>query len=317
MALNSRQRSSSSGSERGARGLGEGASRYESRTIRDIRLESEQERRRQRMQERRENNREEQKRSKLPFIVAGVVVFLIAAFISMYYILANTNIFEIEEIEIEGTEHLTSQEVSALVTIPQGTTLLNVDDEAITTSLERDAWVKSADVQKIFPHKLKVVVHEREIGAVVEVTTGTNQTIQNWAISDDGMWLMAIPSRSSEVGSQLAEQIYTDANEALHIVGVPYGLEPAIGEFCTDENVNNALKIISDMTTDLANQLKVVKATDAESTQLTLDNNVEIAFGTADNVRDKERICLQIMEDNPNVVYINVRVPDRPTWRSY
>ena len=78
----------------------------------------------------------------------------------------------------------------------------------------------------------------------------------------------------------------------------------------------NALSIINGLTTDLADNVKTVTATDEESTQLTLKNNVEIAFGTADNVREKERICNQIMEERPSVVYINVRVPDRPTWRA-
>ena len=37
----------------------------------------------------------------------------------------------------------------------------------------------------------------------------------------------------------------------------------------------------------------------------------------AEDIRDKERIVLQIMADNPGKVsYINVRVPDRPTWRA-
>ena len=52
------------------------------------------------------------------------------------------------------------------------------------------------------------------------------------------------------------------------------------------------------------------------ATTLTLDDDVEIAFGKAENIRDKERVVLKIMEENPTVVYINVRVVDRPTWRA-
>lgn len=297
--------------------------RLESRTVGSLRRDYErlgrdQDARRQREErsrERQERHRKQNRKNRRPFIIAGVVVGLVVSFVVMYFILANTNIFEIEEVEFTGAEHLTTQEAQALVTIPKGTTLLNVDTATIASSLERDAWVRSVDVVRQFPHKLEVVVHEREIGAVVEVTVGQNQTIQNWAIADDGMWLMVIPSRDSRVGQQLAEQIYTDANEALHIVGVPYGVSPEIGSYCTDVNVNNALEIISSMTTELADQLKFVNASEAESILLTLDSNVEIAFGTPDNVREKERICLKIMEENPTVVYINVRVPDRPTWR--
>lgn len=286
---------------------------YESQTLGSLRQERE---RRARASRRQERARQEKRKSNLPFIVVGVVLFLAISFMGLYFILINTNVFEIEEIEFTGTDHLTTQEVSALVSVPQGTTLLNIDAKSIEDSLKRDAWVESVDVQRSFPSKLVINVTERSIGAVVEIPMGTNQVIQNWAISDDGMWLMAIPSRDSEVGSKLSEAIYTDAEAALHITGVPYGVTPEIGSYCTDDNVNNALTIISDMTTSLADQVKTVTATDAESTLLTLESNIEIAFGDSENIRDKERICLKIMEENPNVVYINVRVPDRPTWRS-
>lgn len=259
---------------------------------------------------------EKRRRAKLPVIIAAIVAALAIIITLTYLIMANTNTFEIEEIEIQGTEHLTGEEVRALVTIPQGTTLLNVDTAQIAASLERDAWVSSVDVVKSFPHKLDIIVHERKIGAIVEVTTGQEQSIQRWAISDDGIWLMVIPSRTSEVGSKLAEQIYVDAEEALHIVGIPYGIDPQIGAHCTDENVNNALEIITGMTTELLDQVKLINAAEAASIVLTLDSNIEIAFGTPDNIREKERICLEIINTKPGVVYINVRVPDRPIWRA-
>ena len=307
MASNSRQKSDSSGSR---------DARLQSQTIGSIRKDRER-RERQQRREMREQQRQMQKRkSRLPFIIVGVAVFLAVSFLGMYYIISKTNVFEIEEINISGTEHLTAQEVRALISIPQGTTLLNIDTAQVASSMERDAWVKTVDVNRVFPNKVEIVVHERKIGAIVEVPTGAAQNIQNWAIADDGMWLMVIPSRDTEVGSQLSQQIYADAEKALHIIDVPYGVQPQIGAYCTDENVENALKIITGMTTELADQVKVVSAKDVESTMLTLNNNVEIAFGSADNIREKERICLQIMEENPRVVFINVRVPDRPTWRA-
>lgn len=307
MASNSRQKSNSSGSR---------GTRLQAQSIGSIRKDRERRERQERREAREQHRKQEKRRSRLPFIIVGVAVFLAVSFLGMYYIISKTNVFEIEEISISGTEHLTAQEVRALISIPQGTTLLNVDTAQIAASMERDAWVKTVDVNRVFPNKIEIVVHERDVGAIVEVPTGATQTIQNWAIADDGMWLMAIPSRESEVGSQLSQQIYDDAEQALHIIDVPYGVQPQIGTYCTDENVNNALTIITGLTTELADQIKVVSAKDVESTMLTLKSNVEIAFGSADNIREKERICLQIIEENPRVVFINVRVPDRPTWRS-
>ena len=294
----------------------EGTVRLEGQTIGSIRREREKQERQQRREAREQSRKQERRRSRLPLIIVGVTVFLAVTFLGMYYIISKTNVFEIEEINITGTEHLTAQEVRALVSIPQGTTLLNVDTAQIASSMERDAWVQTVDVNRVFPNKIEIVVHERKIGAIVEVPTGAAQSIQNWAIADDGMWLMIIPSRDTEVGSQLSEQIYADAEEATHIIDVPYGVQPQIGAYCTDANVDNALKIINGMTTELADQVRVVSAEDVEATVLTLYSNIEIAFGSADNIREKERICLQIMEEYPRVVFINVRVPDRPTWRS-
>ena len=67
----------------------------------------------------------------------------------------------------------------------------------------------------------------------------------------------------------------------------------------------------------LEDQVKQVSATSTENTTLTLDSNVEIAFGAASDVRDKERVIKQILADHPGEVsYINVRVVKSPTWRT-
>jgi cell division protein FtsQ len=251
-----------------------------------------------------------------PFIIAGSILAVVLVCVLTLFVLSKTPVFTIENVSVEGADHLTSAEISALVNVPEGSTLLNVDTDSIYTSLMRDSWVESVSVTRKFPSSLVINVKERQVAAVVDVVVGTAQETQKWAIAKDGMWLMAIPDEASDLGQQLSSQIFEDAQNVLHIEGVPYGVDPEIGTYCTDENVNNALAIVSGMTTDLANQVKKVTATDAESTLLTLDSNVEIAFGTAEDIRDKELVCQEIMEQNPSVVYINVRVVSKPTWRS-
>ena len=240
-------------------------------------------------------------------IVLGAIAVLLACAAVLYF----SSVFSIDEVKVEGVEHLTQSDLQALVSVPEGETLLRVDTKAIEDSLLRDAWVKSV------PHTLQIVVTERTVAAVVEVPTSDAKSTQPWAISSDGMWLMAIPDQDTQLGQSLNQRIYDDAQNALHITDVPYGTSAETGTKCTDENVNNALAIVSGMTTDLAHQVKTVSATDAESTKLTLESGVEIAFGPAQSIREKERVCLQILNDNPGkVAYINVRVVDRPTWRS-
>ena len=50
---------------------------------------------------------------------------------------------------------------------------------------------------------------------------------------------------------------------------------------------------------------------------LVLENGVEVAFGDAEDIRDKERVINEILGENPDgVSYINVRMVETPTWRS-
>lgn len=251
------------------------------------------------------------------FIVFGIIIALVCALAVGGLALGNSAFFAVSNVEIKGADHLTEAEVNALAPIPEGTSIFAVDTELLAKSIERDAWVSDAQLNRKFPSTIEIVITEREIGAVVEVTSADAKTVQPWAIAADGMWLMAIPDQETEIGQMISPQIYESAASVLHITDVPYGIVPEMGTYCTDDNVNNALAIVAGMTTSLSDSVRVVSATDAESTLLTLDNGVEIAFGTAENIRDKERICLELMEQYPGkVAYINVRVVDRPTWRS-
>ena len=243
-------------------------------------------------------------------IVVGLV--LIGAF-ALYL----APIAKVQHVVIKGAEHLTNDEMLALADVPDDTTLLRVDTARIEQNCLRDAWIKEVSVNRIFPDTLELVVTEREIAATVAVPTETSSVTRVWAIAQDRTWLMPIPDKDSQAAATVSEQVYIDAESVLQIVDVPYGTSPEIGAVCTDNNVNNALAIVSGMTTELANQVVRVSATDAESTILTLENGVEIAFGAAEDIREKERLCLALLSEHEgSISYINVRSVSSPTWRS-
>ena len=246
-------------------------------------------------------------------IVAALVLALVGGGLAVYY----SNLFTIENVSVTGVEHLTATDMSELASVPAGTTLLRVDAAGIRERLLKDAWVDDVSVNRVFPNTLELAVTERTITAVVDVPTENAESVQPWAIASDGMWLMPIPDQNSEAGKRTSPKVFEDAAKVLHITDAPYGTRPEVGAYCSDANVNNALAIVDGMTTELAGQVKKVAATETESTTLTLESGVEIVFGTAENIRDKERVCLEIMKEHPDgLAYINVRVGDRPTWRA-
>lgn len=257
------------------------------------------------------------KGSRKVLIAVVVAVALIFVLVIGYFVAYNSNAFEIEEVSVKGVEHLTSTDLQNLAGVEQGTTLLNVNTEEIREQLKRDAWVEDVAVNRVFPHTLELVVTERTIEAIVQVPSQDGTSTIDWAIASDGMWLMPIPAKDTEAGQLISDQVYEDAEDALKISDVPYTTKPEIGTYCSDDNVNNALSIVAGMTTELASRVTAVKATEKESTTLTIKDGPDIVFGTADDIREKERVCLQILEEHPDgVSYINVRSVDRPTYRA-
>lgn len=265
---------------------------------------------------RRESVRAPRRGKRLAVAVAAVCALALAALIA-FFVVARSGAFQIKQIAFSGVEHLTSADVGALVVVPQGTSLLDVDVEGIRQSLLRDAWVADVSVSRSFPDTLSVNVTEREIAAVVEIPTGVQQQVRQWLLSTDGIWLMPIPAQDTPAGAATSSRVYADAETALRIVDVPYGVVPEIGAKCTDATIENALSVVSGLTTELADQVTVVSASDPESATLTLDSGVEVAFGSATNIREKERVCIQLLSEHEGAIaYINVRSPERPTWRA-
>ncbi len=264
-----------------------------------------------------ERNERAQKRARNYAARIIVVLVVIIALVITGGVAYNSDLFTIENVEITGAEHLTSNEMALMANVPEGSTLLRVDVDTIKSRLMQNAWVQDVSVERAFPNTLRITVTERTITAVVEVPTSTGRSTKQWAISSDHMWLMPIPARDSEAGKNTSEQIYTDAENALKIVNVPYGTQAQIGTFCTDSNVLNALDIVSGMTTELAGMVVEVSAAGPDETTIMLNNGVEVAFGKAESIRDKERVILKILADNPDsVAYINVRTVTNPTWRT-
>lgn len=250
-------------------------------------------------------------------VVAIVAAILVAVVGIGGFALSNSGAFAIKNVTVSGVSHITAEEMTDLAAVPEGATLLNVDANGIASRLTSNPWVQSVNVERVLPDTINLNVTERTISAVVSVTVDESNTVERWALSADGMWLTELPDQNSEEGQKLATQIYDDAANALEITDIPYGSSPEAGKYCNNANVENALSIIDGMTTELADQVKSVSAASSNSTTLTLDNGVEIAFGDAQDIRDKERVCLELLQQHEgSISYINVRVVNKPVWRS-
>ena len=246
-------------------------------------------------------------------VLIGVLVVLLAGWAVLY----NSTAFTIEHVNVKGVEHLTDAEMTQLANVPADTTLLRVDAESIANRVKQNSWVEDVRINRIPPNTLEIDVTERTVAAIVEIPDESGTTIKRWMVADDHMWLMPIPEEGTEAAQTTSQKVYEDADAVRHIVNVPVGTKAEIGQICADNNINNSLDILNGMTTELADQVIQISAPGPAETTLILDNGVEVAFGAAEDIRDKERVINEIMSQNPDgVSYINVRMVETPTWRS-
>jgi len=120
-----------------------------------------------------------------------------------------------------------------------------------------------------------------------------------WMVSSDGFWL----GRGRGEGSRL-----------LSVTGVE-GLKAKAGTKINSPEVLNAVAVIDGLSSKLKKKITSVSAPSVDETSLRTKDDIEIFVGEATEMAEKDRIVRSILSEHDGVVYINVRVTDRPTWR--
>ena len=228
-----------------------------------------------------------------------LVVFAILALIFGAIFLYRSDLFTVENVQVEGVSHLTSEEITQLASVPNDTTLLRVDTSAITSRLKQHAWIQDVTINRNFPDTLTIYITERKPAACVKINSDSI-----WVISADCAWLSA------------ATQQDWDSNRKIIDV-IPSITAPASGSECTDEGVKNAIQIFDELPNDFASEIDTVSAESVIKTQLNLKSGVVVAFGDAENIEQKVAVINELLSKHEGKIsYINVRTPSRPTYRS-
>ena len=113
--------------------------------------------------------------------VAGVLALVALAVV----VVVNSSLFAATDIRIVGSEHVAQDAAEQLINLPEGTTLLNVDEDQIVESLKQNPWVAGVDVKREYPHTLVITPRERAVSAIMYVAADDIA----WAIGNDGCWI--------------------------------------------------------------------------------------------------------------------------------
>ncbi len=246
-------------------------------------------------------------------IVSGSLAGLLLLLALVLAILAQTPVFEIKTIETNDTEHVTAENVAQLIRVPEGSTLLNVDTEAVERSVLNNPWIGSVEIQSVFPDKLRVHAVEREVGALVSMRSGG----MCWLLGKDSHWIE--PMRVQATEDESAEDAALSEAERLGVImisDIPSSVSPVAGTAATDSSLDAVMTFEEQLSDEFKQQIASYSAPDEEGISCILKNGVEVSLGSAVNIATKESVAQRILDEFAGqVTYVNVRVPGRPTYR--
>ena len=229
------------------------------------------------------------------FALGAAAVVAVAAIAWGAVALWQAPILPIKSVTVTGTKHLTNAEVVALSAIPADATLLRLSERKVAEHVYASPWIADVKVRKVFPSSVRIDVTERVPAAFVD--TGAHGI---WLVAGDGYWIVR---RSKEPSASL-----------LLVRDVPES-QPTSGTRSGSPVITNALQVIAGLSPELKKKVKFVSAATIEKTLLVLKNDVQVFIGSSEDIQKKDIIARTILARQKNLVYVNVRVTDRPTWR--
>jgi len=103
------------------------------------------------------------------FLNAAIVIFSI---LGLYWIGFYSGIFDVKTITVEGNVHYTSGQVRELSGVVPGDNIFKIRVAEVQVRLEKDPYIRSAEVRWDLPDGIDIIVDERTDSVLVEYEDG-------------------------------------------------------------------------------------------------------------------------------------------------
>lgn len=223
----------------------------------------------------------------LALLAAGVLWGLVK--------LWNAPLFPVKQIEVTGNSRLTREAILASASVSPDATLPRLPKAAILERLNANPWIAQAGLTRSYPSTVRIAVTERVPAALVDAGGG-----DLWMVAADGHWL----------GRRSAEDTV-----ALTTIKDMESVAPTSGTSSDSAELANALAVLAGLSPELKARVRAVSASSIDKTMLVLDDDVQVFVGSSEDIAKKDQLTREILSREKRLVYINVRVVERPTWR--
>jgi cell division septal protein FtsQ len=231
-------------------------------------------------------------------LLVGAALLVAAA--GGYYALRASSAFAVRTVEVTGAGDGVAADVRAAVE-PRvaGVNLLALDAGSVEQAVERLPAVRSAAVDRAFPHALRVSVELWQPAAAVRV--GSGKHAERFLIAADGH-VLAAPARP---------------RRNLPHVELPGGSTLVVGSRSGDANVRSALTVMRETARfgDLGRLRRIVPR--AGTVVALVGHRLQLRLGEAEGIDLKLRVAARVMrrigtQQRQTIAYLDVSVPARP-----
>jgi cell division protein FtsQ len=226
--------------------------------------------------------------------VLGALLLVAAGLVLLYAAARFSSLFALEEVEVSGGRRAVREQVRAAVRPLLGESLVALDQGDLRRRLEALPTVRSAQIDRAFPHTLRIaLVHERPL-AVVQ--SGEDA----WLVSAEGHVIRAVePQRArkrpvvqAEPGSSLAPGATVQAEEA-----------------------RTSLEALRHLPEGFPERVESASTSDGAVT-LVLAGGMEVRLGQAGSFPLKLAVAGRVLrtmsaDDAAALAYLDVSVPER------
>lgn len=208
--------------------------------------------------------------------------------------LYNSHFFDVSEISVKGSKHLSTKAVVTLSGVSKGTNLYKIPLEDVEKRIEKSPWVKSVSLSRRPLKTLVIEITERTPIAIVTMKK------DSFYVDEDG-WVIGAVSKIDSTVPRIAD--------------LPVNLNP--GQRITAKGFENAISCLKNLDPELKRKIGIISAASPEKISLYVSagegNVVEVLYGSSEDSEKKNKVIKTILSQKKGqLLFMDVRMATNP-----
>lgn len=195
----------------------------------------------------------------------------------MVAIILKSDLFKIYEIEVVGNNKVDREDIIHYSALHKGENIFRIRPKVSKANIERLPYINEAKIKRKFPKTIIVDVTEREEKALIK-------TISMYHVIDiEGYLLKQVDAEDEKLPTLLGLQIEN----------------PKLGiNVFEDIKIDNLMDfLLEGNRLQLLGIMKTIDLEELDNINISLNNGIDIDFGTMDNVKYKLRLLNEVLVD--------------------